>query len=53
MAKREAWLLLALAVLAAVLYTVGLVVGSPVLLLIGTVVTVALFFFLRARARRP
>jgi hypothetical protein len=52
MRKPEAWLLLGLVVLAAVLYTVGIVVGSPLLILIGTLVTTALYFVLRARSKR-
>jgi hypothetical protein len=50
--KRFAWLLLALAVIAAVLYTVGIVIGSPVLILVGTVVTTALYFLVRSRSKR-
>ena len=50
--KRQAWLLLGLALVAAVLYTVGIVVGSPLLILIGTVVTTVLYFVVRSRAKR-
>ena len=50
--KGQAWLLLGLAVIAVVLYTVGIVVGSPLLILIGTVVTTALYFLVRSRAKR-
>lgn len=50
--KRQAWLLLSLALVAAVLYTVGIVIGSPLLILIGTVVTTVLYFVVRSRAKR-
>jgi hypothetical protein len=50
--KGPAWLLLGMAVIAVVLYTVGIVVGSPLLILIGTVVTTALYFLVRFRAKR-
>jgi len=50
--KGPAWLLLAMAVVAVVLYTVGIIVGSPLLILIGTVVTTALYFLVRSRAKR-
>jgi hypothetical protein len=50
--KGPAWLLLGLAVVAVVLYTVGIVIGSPLLILIGTVVTTVLYFVVRSRAKR-
>jgi hypothetical protein len=50
--KGPAWLLLGMAVVAVVLYTVGIVIGSPLLILIGTVVTTALYFVVRSRAKR-
>ena len=50
--KGPAWLLLGVAVVAVVLYTVGIVIGSPLLILIGTVVTTALYFVVRSRATR-
>ena len=50
--KGPAWLLLGMAVVAVVLYTVGIVIGSPLLILIGTVVTTALYFVVRSRATR-
>jgi hypothetical protein len=50
--KGPAWLLLGMAVIAVVLYTVGIVVGSPLLILIGTVVTTVLYFVVRSRAKR-
>jgi hypothetical protein len=50
--KGPAWLLLGLAVIAVVLYTVGIVVGSPLLILIGTVVTTVLYFVVRSQAKR-
>jgi hypothetical protein len=50
--KNSAWLLLGLAAAAAVLYTVGIVIGNPLLILIGMVVTIALYFLLRSRAKR-
>jgi Flp pilus assembly protein TadB len=50
--KGPAWLLLGMAVVAVVLYTVGIVVGSPLLILIGTVVTTVLYFVVRSRAKR-
>lgn len=49
--KGPAWLLLGMAVIAVVLYTVGIVVGSPLLVLIGTVVTTALYFLVRYRGK--
>jgi hypothetical protein len=50
--KSEAWILLGLAFGAVVLYTVGIVVGSPLLVLIGTVVTTVLYFLVRFRGKR-
>ena len=50
--KGPAWLLLGMAVVAVVLYTVGIVIGRPLLILIGTVVTTALYFVVRSRATR-
>ena len=50
--KGPAWLLLGMAVIAVVLYTVGIVVGSPLLILIGTMVTTVLYFVVRSRAKR-
>ena len=50
--KGPAWLLLGMAVVAVVLYTVGIVVGSPLLILVGMVVTTALYFLVRSRAKR-
>ena len=50
--KGPAWLLLGLAVAAVILYTVGIVVGSPLLVLIGTVVTTVLYFLVRFRGKR-
>jgi hypothetical protein len=50
--KGEAWILLGLALSAVVLYTVGIVIGSPLLILIGTVVTTALYFLVRFRGKR-
>jgi hypothetical protein len=50
--KGPAWLLLGMAVVAVVLYTVGIVIGSPLLILIGTVVTTVLYFVVRSRAKR-
>ena len=50
--KGPAWLLLGMAVVAVVLYTVGIVIGSPLLILIGMVVTTALYFLVRSRAKR-
>jgi hypothetical protein len=49
--RREAWAMLALAVVAATLYTAGIVVGSAGLVVVGGVVTVALWFVLRTRTR--
>jgi hypothetical protein len=50
--KGPAWLLLALAVVAAVLYTIGIVIGSALLVLVGTVVTTVLYFLVRSRSKR-
>ena len=50
--KGPAWLMLGMAVIAVVLYTVGIVIGSPLLILIGTVVTTVLYFVVRSRAKR-
>lgn len=50
--KGSAWVLLALAVIAVVLYTVGIVIGSALLILIGTVVTTLLYFLVRSRSKR-
>jgi len=50
--RGSAWILLGLAVIAVVLYTVGIVIGSPVLILVGTVVTTALYFLVRSRSKR-
>ena len=50
--KGPAWLLLGMAIVAVVLYTVGIVVGSPLLILIGMVVTIVLYFVVRSRAKR-
>jgi hypothetical protein len=52
MPKPEAWMLLGLVVAAAALYTVGIVIGNALLILIGTLVTTGLYFVLRARAKR-
>jgi hypothetical protein len=50
--KGSAWLLLGLASAAAVLYTIGIVIGNPLLIVIGMVVTIALYFVLRSRTKR-
>jgi hypothetical protein len=50
--RGSAWILLGHAVIAVVLYTVGIVIGSPVLILVGTVVTTALYFLVRSRSKR-
>jgi hypothetical protein len=50
--KGPAWLLLGMAVISVVLYTVGIVVGNPLLVLIGTVVTTVLYFLVRYRGKR-
>jgi Flp pilus assembly protein TadB len=50
--KGPAWLLLGMALVAVVLYTVGIVIGSPLLILIGTVVTTVLYFVVRSQAKR-
>jgi hypothetical protein len=50
--RGSAWVLLGLALIAVVLYTVGIVIGSPVLILVGTVVTTALYFLVRSRSKR-